>query len=121
MVETNVPTRRPLGATLIAGICLAAGLAGIIAFWGAVPRTSNTSPLMALLALLWGCTYILTSILIWRRSRFAALAFLAAIALLLFPASLIIPGGRLFAPSFVVVTVVAFFGVRYLRKIRQPA
>jgi hypothetical protein len=40
---------------------------------------------------------------------------------LAFPASYVVPGGQLFLPSFVVVIPLAFFGYRYLRKVREPA
>ena len=113
--------RRPFGIILLAGAFLVAGLAGIAAFWLAWPRTSNTSPLAALFALMWSCTYVVTAILTWRRSRLAAPAFLAAIGLLMFPASFISPGGQLFLPSFVVIVLVAFLGYRYLRRAREPA
>ena len=112
---------RPFGTTLLAGVFLVAGLAGIVAFWAAWPRTSNTSPLAALFALTWSCAYIVTAILTWRRSRFAAPVFVPAVGLLLFPASRFVPGGQLFLPSFVVVTLIAFFGFRYLRRVREPA
>ena len=39
----------------------------------------------------WGCTYVVTAILTWRHSRFAAPIFLVAIGLLLFPAAFIVP------------------------------
>lgn len=113
--------RRPFGIILLAGAFLVAGLAGIVAFWAVWPRTSNTSPLAALFALMWSCTYVVTAILTWRRSRFAAPAFLAAVGLLVFPASFIFPGGQFFLPSFVVIVPVAFFGYRYLRRARGPA
>jgi hypothetical protein len=113
--------RRPFGIILLAGAFLAAGLAGIAAFWVAWPRTSNTSPLAALFALVWSCTYVVTAILTWRRSRLAAPAFLAAIGLLMFPASFIFPAGQLFLPSFVVIVLVAFLGYRYLRRALEPA
>ena len=114
-------SRRTLGTTLLAGVFLAAGLAGIGASWAAWPRTSATSPLMALLALTWGCTYSVTAILTWRRSRFAAPIFVAAIGLLLFPARFIVPGGQFVVPSLVVLTLVAFLGHRYLRRTREAA
>jgi hypothetical protein len=112
--------RRPFGTLLLAGTFLAAGLAGIVTFWAVWPRTSNTSPLAAMFALMWSCTYVVTAVLTWRRSRFAAPAFLAAIGLLLFPARFIVPGGQLFLP-FVVIILVAFLGYRYLRRVREPA
>jgi len=113
--------RRALGTTLLAGVFLIAGIAGLAAFWAVWPRTSDTSPLAALFALVWSSTYAVTAVLTWRRSRFAGFAFLAAIGLLLFPARFIIPGGQLFLPAFVVITLVAFLGYRYLRRVRQDA
>jgi hypothetical protein len=113
--------RRTLGTTLLAAVFLVAGLAGIAAFWAAWPRTSGTSPLAALFALTWGGTYVVTAILTWRRSRFAAPIFLAAIGLLLFPAARIVPGGQIFLPSFVFVVLVAFLGYRYLHRLRETA
>jgi hypothetical protein len=110
---------RPFGIILFAGALLVAGLAGIVALWGVLPRTSNTSPLAALFLLLWSCTYLVTAALTWRRSRLAPPSFLAAIGLLLFPASFIFPGGRLFFPSFMVIVPVALLGYRYLRRAGQ--
>ena len=101
---------------LLAGLFLLAGLAGIAAAWAAWPRTSATSPLMALVALTWGCTYLVSAVLTWRRSRFAAPVFVAAIGLLLLPARFLVPGGQLLLPALVVFTIVAFFGHRYLRR-----
>jgi dolichyl-phosphate-mannose--protein O-mannosyl transferase len=112
--------RRTLGTTLLAGVFLVAGLAGLAAFWAAWPRTSSTSPLAALVALTWGCTYVVTAILTWRRSRFAAPIFCAAIGLLLFPAAFIVPGGQILLPSFAILVLVAFFGYRYLHGVREP-
>ena len=111
--------RRPFATILLTGAFLAAGVAGIVAAWGTWPRTSNTSPLMALFALVWSSTYVVAALLTWRRSRFAGAAFLPAIGLLLFPARYIVPGGQLFLPSFVVVVLVAFLGYRYLRKVPE--
>ena len=113
--------RRTLGTTLLAGVFLVAGLVGFAAFWAAWPRTSSTSPLAALFALTWGCTYVVTAILTWRRSRFAAPIFLAAIALLMFPAAFLVPGGQIFIPSVVIIVLVAFLGYQYLHRARVPA
>ena len=113
--------RRPFGITLLAGVFLAAGVAGIAAFWMVWPRTSDTSPLAAMFALMWSCTYIVTALLTWRRSHLAAPAFLAAIGLLVFPASFLFPGSQLFIPSFVVIVLIALLGYRYLRRAREPA
>jgi hypothetical protein len=112
---------RSFGTTLLAGICLLAGLAGIAAFWSALPRTSSTSPLAALFALTWGCTYVVSAVLTWRGSRFAAPIFVAAIGLLLFPARYIVPGGQIALPSFVVITVIAVLGYQYLHGVRERA
>jgi hypothetical protein len=107
---------------LLAAALLAAGLAGIAALWAAWPRTPNTSPLAALFALVWSCTYVVTALLTWHRSRLAAPAFLAAIALLVFPVSFAFLGGQLLLlPSFVVIVLVAFFGYRYLGRACGPA
>jgi hypothetical protein len=95
--------RRSFGTTLLAGAFLTTGLAGLVASWAVWPRTSNTSPLMALFALTWGCTHVVTAVLTWQRSRFAGPAFVGAVALLLLPERLIVPGGQLFLPSFVTV------------------
>lgn len=109
---------RPLGIRLLAVALLAAGVAGIAAFCAAVPRTSNTSPLAALFALVWSCTYIVTAMLTWRRSRLAAPAFLAAMGLLLPPLSLVFPGGEIpFLPSLAVTCLAGFLGYRYLSRI----
>jgi hypothetical protein len=95
---------------------------GIAAVWVAWPRTSNTSPLAALLALLWSCTYVVTALLTWRRSRLAAPAFLAALALLPALFSFIFPGGQvLLLPLFAVTFLFALLGYRYLRRPREPA
>jgi len=113
--------RKPLGTILLACAFLAASLAGLVTFLGAWPRTSNTSPLLAMFALVWGCACIVTAVLTWRRSRFAGPALIAAIGLLLFPARYIVPGGQIFLPSFVVIALVAFLGYWYLRRVHQAA
>jgi hypothetical protein len=113
--------KRTSGTTLLAGACFIAGLAGLGASWAAWPRTSTTSPLLALFALTWGCTYIVTAVLAWRRSRLAAPVFIGAIGLLLFPARFIVPGGQLVVPSLIVLTLVAFVGHRYLHRAREAA
>jgi hypothetical protein len=108
---------RPFGIMLLAAALLAAGLAGIAAFWAVWPRTSNTSPLASLFALTWSCAYIVAGVLTWRRSHFAATAFIVAIGLLLFPLWFVFPGGRLLLlPPFAVICLFAFLGYRYLRR-----
>jgi hypothetical protein len=110
---------RPLGIILLAAALLAAGVVGIVACWVAWPRTSNTSPLAALLALLWSCTYLVAALLTWRRSRLAAPVFLAAVGLLLLLVSFIFPGGQLLLlPSFVITLLFALLGCRYLTRSR---
>jgi len=113
--------KRALGATLLAGAFFVVGLAGLYASWAAWPRTAGTSPLMALLALTWGLTYIVTAILTWRRSRLAASSFVAALGLLLLPARFLVPDGELVVPAVVVLTLLALLGVRYLRGLRASA
>ena len=106
---------RPSGIVLLTAALLAAGLAGIAAFWVTWPRNSNTSPLAALFALVWSCTYVATALLTWRRSRLAAPALLAAMGLLLPIVFFIIPGGQvLVLLLFLVIFLFAFLGYRYL-------
>ena len=114
-------SNRSVGTVFLAGAFLAAGLVGIVALVAVWPRSSNTSPLAALFALMWSCTYIATAILTWRRSRFAAPAFVAAIGLLLFPARFIVPGGQLLLPASAAIAFFAFAGYRYLHRLREPA
>ena len=113
---------RPFGIILLAAALLAAGVAGIAALWATWPRTSNTSPLAALFALAWSCTFTLAGVLTWRRSRFAATAFVPAIGLLIFPLRFLFPGsGQLFVvPSLVVIVLFTFLGCWYLRRQCQP-
>lgn len=108
---------RSSGRTLFATALLAAGLAGLAGVWIFWPRTSNTSPLAALSATAWSCTYILTAVLTWRRSRVAAPGFLAAVGLLLPLFWFLIPGNlTLFLAMFVFTFLLALLGYRYLRK-----
>ena len=62
--------KRPMGTVLLAGAFLAAGLAGIVAFWAAWPRTSNTSPLAALFAL--------GAVFLWRKPQQSQVAMAVA-------------------------------------------
>ena len=111
----------PIGLTFFAAALLAAGVAGIAACWAVWPRTSNTSPLAALLSLVWSCTYIVSALLTWRRSRLAAPAFLAAMGLLLPLFWFLFPGGQVpFLPIFVFTLLLALLGYRYLRKTGEP-
>jgi hypothetical protein len=114
---------RPFGIIVLAAALLAAGLAGIAAFWAVLPRSSNTSPLAALFALTWSCAYLAAGILTWRRSRVAAIAFIAAIGLLMYPLRFVFPGGgQLFLlTSFVVFFLFGVLGYQYLRRATEPA
>lgn len=108
---------KPIGIILLAAALLTAGLAGIAAFGAAWPRTSNTSPLAALLALVWSCTYVAAAMLTWRGSRLAAFAFLAAMGLLLPLWFFIFPGTDVFLyPSSAVTFLLGFLGYRYLTR-----
>jgi hypothetical protein len=106
----------PLGPVLLAGVLLVSGLVGFVALWRVLPRTSNTSPLAALFVLIWTCTHVVTAILTWRGSPLAAPSFLAAIGLLLFPASFLFPGLPIVVPAVMVIACVGFLGYRYLSK-----
>ena len=50
---------------------------------------------------------------------FRRFAFPAAIGLLLFPARFIVPDGQLFLPAFAAITLVAFVGYSYLRRVLE--
>jgi hypothetical protein len=115
------PQERPIGASALAVTLSAASLVGIVACIVALPRTSNTSPLLALLALVWSSLCIGTAALTWRRSRLAGPAFVPTVGMLLLPAKLISPGSDFFLPAFVVIAPVALLGYRYLRKVSRPA
>jgi len=116
---------RPPGIILLAAAFLAAGVAGIAAFSVALVswlRTSGTSPLAQLFALAWSCTFVVTAVLTWRRSRRAPPVFLVATGLLLVLLSFIFPGGQLLLlPLFVVTFLFALLGYRYLRRACEPA
>ena len=109
---------RPLGIAMLSGALLAAGSAGIVVGWGAWPRVSSISPLLALVVFAWSCGAVLTAVLAWRGSRFAGAAFVATMGILLFPAKYIVPSGQLFLPGSVVVTIVGVLGYLYLHRPR---
>jgi hypothetical protein len=111
-------SKRPFGITSLAGALLAAGCAGIVVAWGAWPQVSSISPLLALFVLAWSCMAVLSAVLTFRRSRLAGPAFMAAVGFVLFPARYIVPGGQLFLPAFVVVTLVGILGYRYVSRAR---
>ena len=111
--------KRSYTSIFLAATFLAVGLVGIVAFLGALItwlRTAGTSPLATLLTLAWSCTFVLTAILMWRRSRYAAPVFLVAMGFLMFLLSSIFPGGQLLLlPLFAVIALFAFLGYRYLK------
>jgi hypothetical protein len=116
----------PNGVNLLGAAFLAVGLAGIAVFSVALLSwltTSNTSPLAALFALAWSCTYFVIAVLTWRRSRFAAPAFLAAMGFVVLLLWFILPGHELLLllPLFVVNFFLAFLGYQYLRRVGEPA
>lgn len=116
---------RPSGIIVLAAAFLAAGVAGIAAFSVALVSwltTSGISPLVQLFALTWSCTFLVTAVLTWRRSRRAPPAFLAATGLLLLLLSTIFPGGQLLLlPLLVVTFLFALLGHRYLCRACEPA
>lgn len=113
---------RSIGTVLLAAALLAAGLVGMAKFWTLIPRNSNTSPLAAIFTLAWSCAYIAAGVLTWRRSRFAAPAFVGAIAFLAVLVSFLFPGSQiaiLFAIA--IISLLAFLGYQYLRRATEPA
>jgi hypothetical protein len=110
-----------LGVNLVAAALFVVGLAGVAAGWQAWPRTASTSPLLALIALAWGCTCLAAAVLAWRRSRFAAPVFCAAVAFLLLPAKYLVPGSQTFLPSLVLIVPLAVVGFLYLHRRRRRA
>jgi hypothetical protein len=116
---------RPSGIILLAAAFLAAGVAGVAAFSAALVSwltTPGTSLLAQLFALVWSCTFLAAAALTWRRSRLAALAFLAATGLLLLLLLFIFPEGQfLLLPLFGVAFLFALLGHRYLRRVCEPA
>jgi hypothetical protein len=116
---------RPFGLVLLAAAFLAGGVGGIAAFSVALVswlRIPGTSPLAQFFALAWSCTFVVTAVLTWRRSRRARPAFLAATGLLLVLLSYLFPGGQLLlVPLFVVTTLFALLAYRYLGRAIEPA
>lgn len=108
---------RSFGLTALAAVLLTAGLAGLAATWAVWPRTSNTSPLAALLTSVWSCVFILSAVLIWRRSPIAAPVFVGAMGLL-FPLFWFLFLGNLAVslPLFAAIIAVGSIGYRYVRR-----
>jgi hypothetical protein len=112
---------RPFGIVLLAAALLATGLAGFAAFWGAWPSNAGTSPLSAIFALVWGCTYTAASVLIWKRSLLAPPTFLAAIGLLMVLLWFIFPTAHhIVRPGLVIILVLAFLGSLALQRASVP-
>lgn len=109
---------RSFGQILLSAALLVAGLAGVATLWAVWPRTANTSPLAALFAFAWSCTFLGATLLTWRGSRLAAPAFVTAIAFLLPVFSFIFPGNwSLAAPPLAMTVVAAIVGYRYLHRL----
>ena len=107
----------PFGVVLMGAVCVVAGLAGIVGFWVATAgRGPGSSPLAQLLTLAWSITYILTGVLMWRGSRLAVPAFLAALGFPVVVSWFLVPGGTFVLPTLIVTSLVASFGYRYLRR-----
>lgn len=108
---------QPFGIFVMAGVCLVVGLLGIAGFLVATAgRVPGTSPLAQLFTSALAITYIATAVLMWRRSRFAAPAFLVALVFPVFVARNIVPSGVLLVPSLMATSLASWLGFRYLRK-----
>ena len=118
--------RRPYGVMLLAVALVTAGVAGVVAFSVAFfawlttvsfsPLAWRISPLAWLSSLAWSCTFFVAAGLTWRRSRFAAPAFLAASALMAPLVFFILPGNvRLILAFYTLISILALLGFRYLR------
>ena len=114
---------RPVGVMLIVVLCLTAGLAGIAGFWLATEsRAPGTSPLAQLFTMAWSITFILTSVLMWRRASVAPVLFLLAMGFPVYLSRFIVPGGQAFLPSLIVFSLIGLLGYKYLRgRSQQPA
>ena len=113
-------TTRPFGVVLIVVLCLVAGLVGISGFWVATEaRVPGTSPLAQLFTMAWSITFILVSVLMWRRARLAPPVFLVAMGFPVVLMRFVFPGGQPFVPALIVASVVGLLGYRYLRRTGQ--
>ena len=100
--------------------CLTVGVAGVVAFWAATEaRGPGTSPLAQLFTSALSITYILTSVLMWRRSRFAAPAFLVALGFPVILSWYILPGVPISLPTLAVTFLVGLLGFWYLWRVGQ--
>jgi hypothetical protein len=108
---------RPFSVVVMAGVCLVVGLLGIAGFLVATAaRVPGTSPLAQMFTSAFAITYIATSVLVWRRSRLAAPAFLVALIFPVVVSRNIVPSGALLLPSLLVTSLVAWRGYGYLRR-----
>jgi hypothetical protein len=99
--------RRRFGLVLLVAMCLVAGLAGGGGFWIATEaRVPGTSPLAQLFTLAWSITFILTGVLMWRRSSLAPPVFLVAMGFPVYLSRFVVPGGQAFVPSVIVMSFV---------------
>ena len=104
---------RAFGVVLIGALCLVAGLVGVAGFWVATEaRVPGTSPLAQLFAMSWSITFILVSVLMWRRSHLAPLVFLVAMGFPVVLMRFVFPGGQPFVPSLIVASIVGLIGYR---------
>jgi hypothetical protein len=108
---------RPFGVILIVVLCFAAGAAGVAGFWLATEaRAPGTSPLVQLFTTAWSITFVLTGVLLWRRSSFASVLFLVAMGFPVYLSRFVVPGGQAFLPALIVFSFLGVLGYMYLRR-----
>ena len=113
-------TRTPFGVVLIGALCLIAGLVGIAGFWAATEaRAPGASPLAQIFTLAWSMTFLLVSVLMWRRSRLAPGVFLVAMGFPVVFMGFLFPGGQAWVPSIIAAALLGLVGYRYLRRAGQ--
>ena len=111
---------RPVGVVLIGTLCLVAGLVGIAGFWIATEaRAPGTSPLAQIVTTAWSITFLLISVLLWRRSRLAPVVFFMAMGFPVVVMGFLFPGGQAWVPSIVAASLIGLLGYRYLRRAGQ--
>ena len=104
----------------MAALFLVAALVGMAGFWVATAaRVPGTSPLAQLFSGAWIVTFVLASVLMWRRSRAAPFVFLVALGFPVVLMQFAFPGGQALVPSLIAATLVGLFGYRYLRNAGQ--